>query len=333
MINFKQLINYLIIFPFLIANSSIKTAIAGETDIPQQELMVWRIDPKPGSIYSTYILGSYHVGKECQINSPAFEHAFKDAETVVFEIDSLHDEKLLVRQSQQYMSQLITQKGVPANAQQSLQGMLEPATYEQLATTAAAMDFPLDNFARLKPWVFMFVFTSAQLAQTEYKPECGIDPMVAKLSQSEQKTIQGLETLDYQLDKVSDLYIAMDSTEMKQSLVEIAEMESGDEDELSSYLEGELDSVISAASGNIEALESYINEWCSEEPEQCESLLHTRNRNWIPKIEKLLQQKQDSLVVVGAGHLVGETSVIQLLKQRGYRVRRFYNTFRLADEQ
>ena len=68
MIGFKQVINYLIIFPIIIASSIAKPAWTEEIDVPQQELLIWRVDPKPGSIYSVYILGSYHVGKKCQIN-------------------------------------------------------------------------------------------------------------------------------------------------------------------------------------------------------------------------------------------------------------------------
>ena len=97
MIRFQKILNCLIIFPIIF--TSVKSALAEQKKIPQQELLIWRVDPKPGSIYSVYILGSYHLGKECQINSPAWEHAFNDAETVVFEVDSLNDKKAIEQKS------------------------------------------------------------------------------------------------------------------------------------------------------------------------------------------------------------------------------------------
>ena len=330
MVSLKRIINFLVIIPFTFFNTAIAT-LAKDTEVPEQELLIWRVDPHPGSIYSVYILGSYHVGKECQINSTAFEHAFKDAETVVFEVDSLNDERILAQKSQQYMSRVIRQKGIPSDSSNSLQQVVDPETYKLLKETTAAIDFPIDNFAQLKPWVFVFAFISTQIAQTEYKPECGIDSMIAELSESEKKATDGLESLDYQLDKVTELFISMDSEEISETLLAIANLESGDE--LSSYFDREFDSLIGTIdSGDLEVLKSSIDEWCSEDPEECESLLFARNRNWIPKIERLLNQNRDSLVVVGAGHLVGEENVIQLLKQKGYRVRRFYNTFRLTEE-
>lgn len=328
MVSFKRILNFLVIVPLFVFNTAI--AIAEETK-SEQEPLIWRVDPKPGSIYSVYILGSYHVGKECQLNSPAFEHAFKDAETVVFEVDSLLDSKLLARKSQQYVNRLIRQKGVPTDSNNSLKGALGAETYQLLKEKTAELNFPIDNFASLKPWVFIFAFSSFQLTQTEYKPECGLDLMTAKLAESKRKDTDGLETLEYQLDKYTDSFISLESDEIEETLLAIAELESTDK--LSEYFTEEFDSLTSAIdSGNIEALQSSIEDWCDLDAEDCESLLFTRNRNWIPEIEQLLNQNKDSLVVVGAGHVVGENSVIDLLKQKGYRVRRFYNSFRLVED-
>jgi uncharacterized protein YbaP (TraB family) len=45
--------------------------------------------------------------------------------------------------------------------------------------------------------------------------------------------------------------------------------------------------------------------------------LVARNRKWIPKIEALLNDDKNYLVIVGTGHLVGQGSVIELLKRDG----------------
>jgi len=48
-----------------------------------------------------------------------------------------------------------------------------------------------------------------------------------------------------------------------------------------------------------------------------DSLLGARNRKWIPKIESLLNDDKNYLVIVGTAHLVGQGSVIELLKRDG----------------
>ena len=51
-----------------------------------------------------------------------------------------------------------------------------------------------------------------------------------------------------------------------------------------------------------------------------ECLTENRNRAWVPQLVDLLDDDDDYLVVVGALHLVGRNSVIDLLEQRGYEV-------------
>ena len=50
-----------------------------------------------------------------------------------------------------------------------------------------------------------------------------------------------------------------------------------------------------------------------------EIMLDNRNKVWIPKIVDAMKTKS-VFVAVGAGHLGGESGVISLLKEAGYRV-------------
>ena len=53
------------------------------------------------------------------------------------------------------------------------------------------------------------------------------------------------------------------------------------------------------------------------DPRLYQAVLAGRNRKWIPKIEALLNEDKNYLVIVGTGHLVGQGSVIELLKKDG----------------
>ena len=57
-------------------------------------------------------------------------------------------------------------------------------------------------------------------------------------------------------------------------------------------------------------------------PDLYRTLIVERNDRWLPQIDTLLRKPGDHLVIVGALHLIGEHSLISLLEQRGYRVRR-----------
>ncbi len=50
-------------------------------------------------------------------------------------------------------------------------------------------------------------------------------------------------------------------------------------------------------------------------------LLTRRNEDWLPQIEKWLKTPKITMVIVGAGHLVGPEGLVELLKQKGYEVK------------
>ena len=51
-------------------------------------------------------------------------------------------------------------------------------------------------------------------------------------------------------------------------------------------------------------------------------LLYARNRNWISPLQGMLERNEENMVVVGAAHLIGQDSVLDLLEQAGYEVER-----------
>ena len=52
------------------------------------------------------------------------------------------------------------------------------------------------------------------------------------------------------------------------------------------------------------------------------ALIEKRNANWSRWLERRMAQPGTALVAVGAGHLAGQDSVIEMLKKRGLKVER-----------
>ena len=73
--------------------------------------------------------------------------------------------------------------------------------------------------------------------------------------------------------------------------------------------------------GNTPEMEDLILEGIEDSPELQminKKLLDERNYSMEEKIEVFLQDDETYFVVVGAGHLVGENGIINLLKGKGY---------------
>ncbi len=51
--------------------------------------------------------------------------------------------------------------------------------------------------------------------------------------------------------------------------------------------------------------------------------LTNRNLSWIDPLDGMLKKGENIMVLVGTGHLGGESGVLKLLEARGYRVRHY----------
>jgi len=69
--------------------------------------------------------------------------------------------------------------------------------------------------------------------------------------------------------------------------------------------------------GRVAELERVLLQEYATFPELYEALIYRRNRAWIPRLRALTEGSVDTLVVVGAMHLIGERGVIALLRGAG----------------
>jgi uncharacterized protein YbaP (TraB family) len=65
-----------------------------------------------------------------------------------------------------------------------------------------------------------------------------------------------------------------------------------------------------------------VAEEAARKPREKRLLLDRRNRNWLPQIEGMMVSGQTTFVTVGAAHLAGPGSVLDMLCVRGWKVHR-----------
>jgi uncharacterized protein YbaP (TraB family) len=80
------------------------------------------------------------------------------------------------------------------------------------------------------------------------------------------------------------------------------------------------DMVNSWQTGDVNALGSILNMSFNEHRDMYDRLMVQRNKKWASRIEELLNQDGNVLVIVGAGHLVGDENLLQLLRKKGYKI-------------
>jgi len=76
------------------------------------------------------------------------------------------------------------------------------------------------------------------------------------------------------------------------------------------------------SNGDVQGIARSFDRDLAGTPVLQQSLIGQRNANWSKWIERRLAQPGAVLVAVGAGHLAGKDSVLEMLKRDGYKVRR-----------
>lgn len=284
----------------LITNFTIQACIINPVRSQTEKTFLWSVESPNNTVY---LLGSLHFLKAEDYPLPqSIQDAFDNAEHLIFEID-------LAEANSPTALQITLQKAAPDSPDELLQTALSPETYDLAGKALAEVGIPIEGFNQFEPWFLFTVLSVAQITKLEFDPIYGVDFYLFKAATDAGKNISALETLEEQLSFLDNLSVPIQRELVRQTLLELETLES--------VLNLMVDSW---KSGDLVTFEKLILDTFEGYPELQRVLLSQRNQNWLAKIEPLVNQAEDYLVVVGAAHLVGDDGLIQLIKQKGYAV-------------
>ena len=260
---------------------------------------LWSIQNQSNKIY---LLGSIHVLKqETYPLDAAIEKAYAGSERIIFETD-------IAAMQDPAMQAKMLELGMYA-AEQNLFENIARDTRQQLEKKMSALGLPLEAFSRFKPWFVALTLTTLELQRLGYNLQYGIDVYFFGKARSGGKEIGFLEPPEYQIDLLGNMANKDQNDFLKQTLKDL---------ELIGELAGDL--VNSWKSGNADKLHELLHRSFKDYPNLNDRLLIQRNRKWVKEVEAAMRQNKNVLFVVGAGHLVGPESVVDLLRQNGHEV-------------
>lgn len=264
-----------------------------------EKSFVWRVKSDTNTVY---ILGSLHLlNKDSYPLGEAYEGAYEDSDVVVFEVDP--GELDTPETIKMVLSKAALEKG------KTLRGTVSPETYELAKDELKELGVDINMFSLTKPWFLAVTATILKLSKMGFNPEYGVDQYFYKKAQGSGKEVRGLETAEFQIDLIASL------GEEHQDEVLVHTLKDLD------VIEKELSSLIDSWNrGDEDGFQELILRSYGEYPRVYERLIVNRNKNWLKEIEGYLGGDKNYLVVVGAGHLVGQEGLIKLLSNKGYTV-------------
>ena len=260
---------------------------------------IWELKGSGGSVL---LLGSIHLMRKSDYPLPdAVQTAYDKTDRLWMELD-IDDLDPIAAQG------LIVSMGRLDDGR-TLKDVMGSRDYAKASDKIAAMGMDLDMLGTLKPWFVAITVMNLQMMQVGFQPQYGLEQYLSGLARQDGKSIEGLETMEYQLGLFDGLPEKTQSRLLLQTLDEAADME------------GQLDVMTRAwRSGDLDTMTRELEKSFGDYPDIYERLVVDRNRQWTSKLMELADTGSDTLVVVGALHLVGRDSVIEMLRSRGRKV-------------
>ena len=257
---------------------------------------LWELHGKHNTVY---LLGSIHVLRPSDYPlAPAVLNAYGNAKSIFMEVN------LQEIDSQQMQMELLASARLPEG--KTLPDIMGQERYARAGTLARGLGIDISIFDAFAPWFVAEAISQLQLQQLGFQPTSGVEMFFLEHARSDGKSVAGLETVHDQIALFTALSLDAQADYLISSLEEAHDFPKEVDDMVHAWQRG--DTVWFA-----DQLKSEFG----RDPALYQSLLVARNRKWVPKIEALLNDDKNYLVIVGTGHLVGQGSVIELLGKDG----------------
>lgn len=265
--------------------------------------LVWKISGN-GIKKPSYILGTHHGCPFTYCDSiPGLMKAFDKVDNIIGEINMIEFAEMSPERMQKMQAMMM----MPADT-----SLLSLFSTEEAAKVnewlGKKMGASLEMLSVMKPMTIMVTVQNKEMMEVipEIATMTTIDKYMQTLGQRKGKTIGELETADYQME----LLYGNSLEEQADALLEM--IDHGDS-------KGLLQQLTNAyKSQNLDTLWKVFQEQMTGY--EYDAIVKVRNLNWEKQMKELLP-KQSTLFVVGAGHLPGESGMINLLREAGFKVK------------
>jgi len=261
---------------------------------------LWEIKTDKNSVY---LLGALHLmKKEAYPLNRAIENAYDNSEIIILETD-------LDAMNEPAFQKKMMSAGMYLDGN-TLSRNLPEKTYLLLRKRLKELNLPVENFEYFKPWFCATVISISELKKRGFDPALGIDTYFFSKAKQDSKKRLFFETREFQLT----LFTAME--ELNQTL--FLEQTLKDVEIIDTMFPK---MVKCWENGDSKNLALIINKSLMEYPAIYERFIMKRNNNWLPIIESFIGQDENVLIIVGTGHLVGGEGVVELLRNKGYKLK------------
>ena len=265
---------------------------------PPAKPAMWKLSDPDTTIY---LFGTVHVlPSDLKWRTPRFDQTLAGAEELVLEIADQGD----LKATAEVFRSLAQSPGLPP-----LLDRVPAEKRAQLEALVAKKGLPLIALNAMETWAVAITLGASMYADMGASVDAGVEN--ALRSSFKGKPVSGLETTPQQLG----YFDRMPEATQRKLLVSMLDD--------ATTAKADFQKMVAAwSSGNTSRIARTFDDELKKAPEIAKVLIDERNANWARWLKARLAKPGNVMVAVGAGHLAGKGSVVELLKQQGLKVER-----------
>lgn len=272
-------------------------------------VFMWEVNAKEGD-GKLYLLGSIHVGTDDMYPlNPIITDAFDKSDALAVECDvtTLYQRSDYLK----LMEKLMYTDGT------TVKDHIPEYLYNKTDALLKEKGLSIQFFSLYKPIILAQNISNLMLDEWGYSSNNGIDMHFISLAKERGMEIIEIESVEFQFDMLGGLSDDIQVMELRHTIEEMDAYRSQLEDMFRFWV-----------SGDVRSFEEFItSEDDSLTPDEMELyreyekiMFDDRNLYMADKAEEYLKTGKTIFYVVGAGHMVGDTGIVKLLRDRGYTV-------------
>ena len=285
----------------LLALGLAAAAIAPQAAEAKATPALWSVSDADTTIY---LFGTIHLLPEkYDWQSPKLEKAVAGSQELV--VETIVDEK-----NPMQLVGLLMNLGI-SNDLPPIAQRVPPSKRAQLEAAIKKSGAPRAVFDRMETWAAAFMLLGNQFRDLGLKGDEGVETVLRSDFSSQNKPIDQLETNAEQLG----FFDTLPEKAQQDLLLGAIQPKGAMQTDFKKML-------VAWSKGDVTAIARAFNHDLQASPDLRDALIRRRNANWAKWIEQRMDKPGSILVAVGAGHLAGRYSVIDLLQRGGYKVTR-----------
>ena len=253
---------------------------------------------------TVYLFGTIHLlPQDYQWRTAKFDQAIAKSNELVVEtiVDESNPHEMLGA-----LASLAFSPGLPPIAQR-----VPPAKRTALEAAIKKSGIPRPSFDGMETWAAAFMLLGNQFKDMGLKSGAGVETVLRTAFTGNGKSVGQLESNREQLGFFDGLPEAAQRSLLEGAIEEPKGMSKDFTQMLAAW-----------GRGDVEAIAATFNRDLAVSPPLREALLRRRNANWSRWVEQRMTSPGSIMIAVGAGHLAGHDSLVDMLKKDGFKVRR-----------